>query len=237
MASSAVSEALKAMAPTISVGILTADLLNLGSEVKLLEETGVGLIHFDVMDGCFCPSMTVGPPFIKAIKTSLLKDIHLMVVDPLEKVKDYVAAGADIITVHLESGPHIHRVFQAMGNMVNANDPERGIVRGVGLNPGTPVDSIKPLLDEIEMVSLLAINPGWGGQKFSKSTRDRIPEVREMVSQAGRDILITVDGGITRDNIVEVAQMGGDIIITGSAVFDGKAPRENAKFMFEAVRG
>ena len=122
---------LRQLSPTISVGLLTADLMNLGSELSQLEKTDVKLLHIDVMDGCFTPMMTVGPLFIKALKTPLLKDVHLMIQDPLEKVDAYVAAGADVITVHVESGSHIHRVFQKLGEMSNANDPARGLVRGV----------------------------------------------------------------------------------------------------------
>lgn len=229
-------ETLKSLTPTISVGMLTADLMNLGSDLALLEQTDVKLLHFDVMDGCFCPSMTIGPPLIKAVKTPLLKDVHLMIADPLDKVADYVAAGADMITVHVESEPmHIHRVLQSIGKMTNINDPERGIVRGVALNPGTPVEAIEPILDEIDMVVILAINPGWGGQKFSSSTHKRLGKARQIVS--GRDILLCVDGGITKDNISDVAGMGADIVVTGSAVFDGKAPVENANFMMNALRG
>ena len=227
---------LRDAAPTLSVGILTADLLSLGSELSLLERTGVKLVHVDVMDGCFCPMMTVGPPFIKALKTPLLKDAHLMIDEPLSKVADYVAAGCDIITVHAEASIHIHRVLQQMRSMTNANDSGRGIVRGVALNPGTPLETLQPLFDELELILILAVNPGWGGQKFIPATAARLAEARRMISASGRDIILAVDGGITRDNITEVAKMGADLIVTGSAVFDGKAPEANAKSMMEAVK-
>ena len=230
-------ETLKALSPTISVGILAADLLSLGSEISLLEGTDVGLMHFDVMDGCFCPMMTVGPPFIKAVKTNLLKDIHLMIQDPLPKLGDYVSAGADILTVHVESCVHIHRVLQEIGKMTNANDPERGLVRGLALNPGTPLEAVQHVLDEVDLILLLAVNPGWGGQKFIESTQTRLAKAREMISSSGKDILLGLDGGIMRDNIANVAQMGADIVVTGSAVFDGKAPAENMKFMLNALCG
>jgi ribulose-phosphate 3-epimerase len=227
---------LRESCPTVSVGILTADLLALGSELALLERTGVKLAHIDVMDGCFCPMMTVGPPFIKAVKTPLLKDVHLMIADPMGKIADYAAAGADIITFHPEGCAHPHRVLQQMRNMTNANDPARGLVRGVALNPGTPLEVLKPLLDELDLVLLLAVNPGWGGQKFIPSTFDRIARVRQMITDARREILLMVDGGITHANIAEVARTGADIIVTGSAVFDGKAAEENARWMLEAVK-
>lgn len=222
--------------PTISVGMLTADLLSLGSELALLERTEVRLLHVDVMDGCFCPMMTVGPPLIKAMKTSLLKDVHLMIRDPLEKVEDYVAAGADMVTVHAESCLHIHRVLQHLGGLENANDPARGLLRGVALNPGTPIEVVDPLLDELDMVFLLAINPGWRGQKFDPAVPRRIEKLKEITAGAPRRIFVGLDGGITRNNIAEVARRGADIVVTGSAVFDGKAPAENAAFILDTLR-
>jgi ribulose-phosphate 3-epimerase len=229
-------ELLRQLSPTLSVGVLAADLMKLGSEVSLLEKTDVKLAHVDVMDGCFTPMMTVGPPFVKALNTPLLKDVHLMIQDPLEKVDEYVAAGAVVITVHAESGTHIHRVFQKLGQMSNANDPARGLVRGVALNPGTPLAVIKPLIDELELVMLLGINPGWGGQSFIPSTFARIGKVKGMIAEAERDILLCVDGGVTRDNITDMATAGVDIVVTGSAVFDGKNPVENAAFMLDNLR-
>ena len=225
---------LKAAAPTISVGILTADLLNLGSEISLLEEAGVRLVHFDVMDGCFCPMMTIGPPFIKAVKTPLLKDVHLLIQDPLDKVETYVAAGADIVTVHVESADDMLPTLRKL----------KGVIRGIALNPGTPMEAIEPLLDEVEMVVVLAVVPvpqerasrsvGRVSSKFEDSTPERLAQARKMIGS--RDILLCVDGGIKRDNIAEVAKLGADIIVTGSAVFDGKSPRENAEFMVSVMR-
>jgi ribulose-phosphate 3-epimerase len=235
MANSKGLELLRAAAPTVSVGVITANLLSLGSEISLLERTGVKLAHVDVMDGCFCPMMTVGPPFIKAIKTSLLKDVHLMIEEPLGKMTDYVAAGADVITIHVESCSHVHRVLQKLGTFTNVNDLVRGIVRGAALNPGTPLEALEPLLDELEYILLLAVNPGWGGQKYIPSTTARIARVQRMIADSGRNIILGVDGGITKENIAEVAATGADLIVTGSAVFDGKAPDANARFMLEAV--
>jgi ribulose-phosphate 3-epimerase len=228
-------EQIRKAAPLISVGILTADLMSLGSELKLMETAGVKLLHVDVMDGCFCPMMTVGPGFIKALKTRLLKDVHLMIEEPLDKLESYAAAGADMITVHLESCRHVHRVLQKLGDFTNANDPNRGILRGIALNPGTPLDVITALIDELDMVFLLAVNPGWSGQKFIPSTQSRLTRLRQLLTNVKKDILVGVDGGITRDNIADVARMNVDIIVTGSAVFDGKTPLENAKFMISAV--
>ena len=226
---------LRRASPLVSVGMLTADLMSLGSELKLMEEAGVKLLHVDVMDGCFCPMMTVGPVLIKAMKTSLFKDIHLLIDEPLGKLESYVAAGADMVTVQVESCRHIHRVLQTLREMTNANDPDRGILRGIALNPGTPLEVITPLIDELETVFVLAVNPGWSGQKFIPSTQRRLERIKQMIGDAKKDILVGVDGGVTRNNIADIARMGADIIVTGSAVFDGKTPLENAKYMISAV--
>ena len=236
MAGNTLLRSLKEWVPTLSVGALTADLMSLASELALLERTGARLLHLDVMDGCFCPMMTFGPLVIKAMKTSLIKDVHLMIENPVDKVADYVAAGADIVTVHAESSTHIHRVLQQIGGMTNANDSSRGVVRGIALNPGTPLEVLDPLLDEVELVLLLAVSPGWEGQSFNPSTKERVVKVRNKITEAGREILVAVDGGITQKNVAEVARTGAEIIVTGSAVFDGKAAEENTKYMLQAVR-
>ena len=235
MQTKALFDQLAQKAPLISVGVLSADLMSLGSDLELLERAGVELLHFDIMDGCFCPMMTVGPGFVKAFKTTLLKDVHLMIDEPLDKLEDYVAAGADMVTVHVESCRHTHRLLQKLGEMTNANDPASSILRGVALNPGTPLETVLPLIDEVEMVFLLGINHGWGGQKFIASTGRRLGQLKEIIAAAGREILTGVDGGITQDNISDVAQMGADIIVTGSAVFGGNTPLEGAKFMISAA--
>ncbi|WP_129642133.1 ribulose-phosphate 3-epimerase [Peristeroidobacter agariperforans] len=233
MARSPLVDRLRASAPQISVGVLTADWLTLGSQLEILESAGVELLHFDVMDGVFCPMLTLGAPVVAGLKTRLLKDVHLMIEDPLSKLDAFVAAGADIITVHAESTRHLHRVLQTLGTMTNANDSNRGIVRGIALNPGTPLEVLEPLAGEFELVLMLAVNPGWGGQKFIASTCERVKRLREMVRDTA---LICVDGGVTRDNIGNIARLGADIIVTGSAVFDGKAPLENARAMMGALR-
>jgi ribulose-phosphate 3-epimerase len=179
--------------------------------------------------------MTVGPVLIKAIKTPLLKDIHLMIAEPLEKVADYVTAGADIVTIHPEAGLHTHRVLQNLGTLANINEKNRGIIRGIALNPGTPLEVIEPLLGEVELILILAVNPGWGGQQFISGTMSRLARVRRMIAASGRDILLGVDGGITRENIGAVVATGVDLVVTGSAVFDGKTPEANARFMLAAA--
>jgi ribulose-phosphate 3-epimerase len=211
--------------PGLSVGILSADLLRLGEELEALEEGGVGLVHVDVMDGVFCPSTTVGPPIVKALPGRFVKDVHLMVSEPLEKVEAYVEAGAGIVTFHLEATSHPHRVLQSLA--------DTGVVRGVALNPGSPVTAIEPLLDELELVLVLAVNPGWGGQAFIPSTERRVAQARELVD--GREIVVAVDGGVTKANVERIASLGVDLIVTGSAVFDGGAPVENTRAMLESA--
>lgn len=231
-----VLDRLRATCPTLSVGILTADLTALGGQIRLLEEAGVQVVHFDVMDGCFCPMMTFGPPVIQAVATSMIKDVHLMVEDPLPRLPSFVAAGADIVTVHVEACRHPHRVLQTLAEMANANDPGRGIIRGLALNPGTPIEAVEPLVDDVDLILLLAVNPGWSGQRFIPSTARRAADLLGRIRRSKRRILLGIDGGITRANVADVARMGADVIVTGSAVFDGKMPTENARQMLAAVK-
>ena len=235
MAGGTAVERLRALGPTVSVGMLTADLGNLSRDITVLEGTGVGVVHFDVMDGCFCPMTTIGPPVVKAVRTSMLKDVHLMIEAPLHKVADYVAAGADMVTIHVESERYVRRTLAALAAMENANDPARGIVRGVALLPGTPVAAIEPVLDLADYVLVLAVDPGWGGQKFASPTPERVAELRALIASSGHDVLVGVDGGVTKANIADVAATGADLIVTGSAVFDGVDPDGNARFMLDAL--
>jgi ribulose-phosphate 3-epimerase len=222
--------------PLLTVGMLTADLLHLGDQLGELESAGVPLVHVDVMDGVFCPMLTVGPPLIRAIKGPLIRDAHLMIDDPLSKIDQFVAAGADMITFHLEGARQPHRVLQALGRATNANDPQRGIVRGVGVNPSTSLAAVEPLLDELDYLLILAINPGWGGQAFLPATERRLAEARRLIEASGRPILLGVDGGVTRDNIAHVATLGADVIVSGSAIFDGSpGAAERARSMLEQV--
>ena len=218
---------LNAGGPQLSVGILTADLGRMADE----------LVHTDVMDGVFCPMLTVGEPFVRAQRTSLLKDVHLMIDEPLDKVAMFARAGADMITFQVEAARNPHRVLQAIGALANENDASRGIIRGLAISPGTPLEVLPPLLDELDYVMLLAINPGWGGQRFLASTQGRVAQVRAMVGASGREILVGIDGGVTKSNIRQVAALGADLVVTGSAVFDGTPDVEaNAALMLEGLR-
>jgi ribulose-phosphate 3-epimerase len=211
--------------PSLSVGILTADLLRLGEELEVLDATGVTIAHVDVMDGVFCPQTTVGPPIVAALPDRFVKDVHLMVEDPLEKAHAYVEAGAGILTFHIESTRHPHRLLQRLAGS--------GVVRGVALNPGTPVATVEPLLDELELLLVLAVNPGWGGQSFIPSTERRLAEVRALVED--REIVVAVDGGITRANVEWVASLGVDMIVSGTAIYDGRAAADNARAMLDTL--
>lgn len=227
---------LRECSPTLSVGITSANFLNIGKEIELLESTDIKLMHFDVMDGCFVERLTVGPVFIKAVKTKLLKDVHLMIRNPEEKIREYVDAGADMITVHIESSGDIRLVLKELGKTENKNDPERGIIRGVAVNPNIPVDRLKGLLDDIEIIVILAVNIKRKGFPFFDSYADKFMEVKNLISDYGREILLCLDGGIKMSNISEFAKVGADILVSGSAIFDGKDPAGNIQFMLKEIR-
>lgn len=210
---------------TLSAGILGADLLHLADDLDRLEEAGVRLLHVDVMDGVFCPQMTVGPPFVAALARRLAVDAHLMIDEPLEKVDAYVDAGARVVTFHVEATRHPHRVLQRLAG--------RGVTRGVALNPGTPVGAVEPLLDELELVLVLAVNPGWSGQTFIPGTVERFAAVRELI--ADRQILVGIDGGVTRDNAGDIAVLGADVIVAGGALFAGGDLTANARLLLTAT--
>jgi ribulose-phosphate 3-epimerase len=226
---------LKALAPLLSVGVVSADIMHLSEAEAELAACNIKLLHFDVMDGNFCPQLTVGPVFVKGIATRLYKDVHLMVNDPIGLIPDFVKAGADIVTVHAESGRHVHRALRMIAEFKNTNDPSRGILRGIALNPGTSVATIEPFIDETDIVSLLAVNPGFPGG-FIESTIHRADELRRLLNDMTNPPLFCIDGGITADTISKAAATGADIIVSGSAVFRQNAIRTNLGLLAENMR-
>jgi len=224
-----VKEYIRSISPAISVGLMSADFLNLGQAISTLEEAGVKLIHIDVMDGNFCPSLTVGPPVIKQLKTNMLLDVHLMIDDPLKTLAQYVDAGSQLLTIPYESTIHTHRVLQAIKEM------NSDIIRGIALNPGTEVGVIEPLLDELDMVVLLAVNPGWNGQKFIPAVKSKFEKLKKLVKSHDKDIITVIDGGVSLENIDDISLMKADIVISGSAIFKGNSVIRNVKLMVEAL--
>jgi ribulose-phosphate 3-epimerase len=211
-------------APALSAGVLTADLTRLGAELEHLRGKAAWA-HVDVMDGAFCPQLTVGPAFVAAVaSTGIAVDAHLMVEEPRRMLADFAAAGAAVITVHAEATRHLHRTMTEMTALAG---PDRSFLRGVALNPGTPVCAVEPVLGLADLVLVLAVSPGWPGQEPAPGTRQRVVQVRELARRAGTDVLVGVDGGVTIANAAEVASWGIDVIVSGSAIFDRVDPAGN----------
>jgi len=205
----------------IAPSILAADFAKLGQEVAEVEKAGAHLIHVDVMDGHFVPNISFGAVVMDAIKpyTTLPLDVHLMIENPDQYIEQFAKAGAEYITVHVEACPHLHRTIQLIRSY--------GVKPGVVLNPHTSVESIKHVLEDIDMVLLMTVNPGFGGQKFIESVVPKIAELSYIIKQKNLDVEIEIDGGITAETIVPCAEAGATIFVAGSAIF-GKEDREAA---------
>ena len=198
----------------ISPSLLSADFARLGEEIKAVEPFA-NMIHLDVMDGHFVPNLTFGPPVIAKLRswTTLPFDVHLMI-SPIEPLlEDFVKAGANILTVHPEADPHIYRILQII--------KEWGCKAGIALNPGTPIEMVKPLLSLVDLILVMTVNPGFGGQEFLPDQLTKIKEVRMLIDQTGRDILLEVDGGISSTTAPLVIDAGANVLVAGNAIFNG----------------
>ncbi|MCL0034033.1 ribulose-phosphate 3-epimerase [Thermodesulfovibrionales bacterium] len=214
----------------IAPSILSGDFMRLGEEIRSAEAVGADLIHLDIMDGHFVPSITVGPAVVEAIRktTSLSLDVHLMIEEPDKFLKDFAAAGADFLTVHVEASAHLHRTIHCI--------KESGIKAGASLSPATPLCSLEYILPDLDLVLLMSVNPGFGGQDFITSVLNKIRALKGMIAERGLNTAIEVDGGVKLSNVEEIASAGADILVMGSAFFNSGNYAEVMKRLKDLLR-
>ncbi|MGB3454342.1 MAG: ribulose-phosphate 3-epimerase [Moheibacter sp.] len=204
--------------PIVAPSVLASDFGNLAKEIKMLNQSDAEWIHLDVMDGVFVPNISYGMPVIKTIDglTDKILDTHLMIVQPERYIKEFKEVGADILTVHYEACTHLHRTVQAI--------KDEGMKAGVALNPHTPVELLEDIIRDIDLLLIMSVNPGFGGQKFIRNTYEKLVRASELIDRKNADVLIEVDGGVGPGNAEQLAQLGADVLVAGSSVFSAHNP-------------
>ena len=213
----------------IAPSILSADFTRLAEEIEAIAEGGASVLHFDVMDGRFVPNITIGLPVLKSVRkfTKMTIDCHLMIVEPTRYAVEFVKAGANMVSVHVEADVHLHRTLTAIR--------EAGGQAGVAINPATPLVSLEEALPFADFILLMSVNPGFGGQKFIPASIEKLRRLRRMIDERGLDVRIEIDGGIDKTNIKKVVESGAEIIVAGSAVFGGGKPTEAVRALVDAA--
>ncbi len=209
--------------PTVAPSILSADFANLQRDIEMINRSEADWFHVDVMDGLFVPNISFGFPVIKAIKKHAKKplDVHLMIVQPERYIQEFRDAGADILSVHIEASTHLHRTIQQI--------KQAGMLAGVAINPHTPVSTLAEVISDIDLICMMSVNPGFGGQKFIENTYSKISSLKDMISKAGSKAKIEIDGGVDLNNAAKLIKTGADVLVAGNTVFSSQNPEETIR--------